>query len=138
MRVILVVMMIMMSWISVATGFSRDLNFKRIMPIALGVMFILLGNYLPTVKRNYFMGIRTSWALADDLCWRKSNRFGGYVIAIFGLLLIIAGIVQSKLFNRLSFWFLIFGCCITCMYSYLVYRKIKGGDYKKEDSKKED
>lgn len=137
-RFILVVLMIMVSWMSVATGFSKDWNYKMIMPIALGIMFVLLGNYLPTVKRNYFMGIRTSWAMEDDVCWRKSNRFGGYMIAIYGLFLIAGGITQSKLINRLSFWFLLFGSCITCMYSYLVYRKVKGEVEKKEDFEKED
>lgn len=130
MRFIIVLMMIVVSWISVASGFSKGLDWKVILPIALGVCFILIGNYLPTVKRNYFMGVKTSWALSDDTCWRKSNRFGGYFFAIYVLLLIIASIVQSKLVNRLTFWFLIFGCFFTFVYSYYVFRKVKGGEDK--------
>lgn len=45
-------------------GYSFDVGF--VMNILVGVLLIVLGNYLPKVKRNYAVGIKTSWALNSD------------------------------------------------------------------------
>lgn len=118
-------MMIVISWISVSTGLSRSINYKMIVPIALGICFIVLGNYLPTVRKNYFVGVRTFLTMSDENCWRKSNRFCGYFIAIEGLLMVISGVIQNKIFNRFVVWFLIVGIITTMYYSYFISRKIK-------------
>ena len=39
------------------------------MNILVGILLIVLGNYLPKVKRNYAVGIKTSWALNSDENW---------------------------------------------------------------------
>lgn len=121
----LVLMMIVSSWVSVSTGLSIDINYKMIAPIGFGICFIILGNYLPTVRRNYLVGIRTHLTMTDNNCWRKSNRFLGYIIAIEGLLMIIAGVVQNKILNRFVVWFLIVGVIITMYYSYFITRREK-------------
>ncbi len=60
-----------------------------IVPLAVGVLFILLGNYMPQIKSNFFMGIRTPWTLSSETNWQKTHLLGGYTFAIGGLLFII-------------------------------------------------
>ncbi|MBO5034614.1 MAG: SdpI family protein, partial [Oscillospiraceae bacterium] len=37
------------------------------------------------IKSNWFMGIRTPWALSDPDVWNKTNRLGGWVFFLTGL-----------------------------------------------------
>lgn len=41
---------------------------------AVGLLFIGMGNYLPRVKQNYTLGIKTPWALADPENWCRTQR----------------------------------------------------------------
>ena len=45
--------------------------------VTVGIGLMLLGNYLPKVKRNYSFGCKTPWALDNDQNWRLTHRFGG-------------------------------------------------------------
>jgi uncharacterized membrane protein len=77
--------------VSVALGAELDLT--RIVFIGTGVLFVVIGNYLPKVRPNYMMGIRTPWTLASDLAWTRTHRVGGRVFVIEGLVLAALGLV---------------------------------------------
>lgn len=70
----------------------------------IGILFIVMGNYLPATKPNYFVGIRTPWTLESDLVWRKTHRLGGKLFIINGVLLFASLFLFSTAF---SFWFLL-------------------------------
>jgi uncharacterized membrane protein len=54
----------------------------------IGLASVLIGNVLPRLRPNSAMGIRTPWALRDEVVWTKTHRAGGYVLVVFGLTLI--------------------------------------------------
>lgn len=62
-------------------------------PIGLGLLFIVIGNYLGTLQRNFFAGIRTPWTLASDDVWFRTHRLGGRLFMIGGALLMFAGLL---------------------------------------------
>lgn len=64
---------------------------------AIGLLFIGVGNYLPRVKQNYTLGIKTPWALADPENWRRTQRFGGACFMVLGACLIVMGMAGSAL-----------------------------------------
>ena len=45
--------------------------------IFMGVVMIVIGNYLPKTHRNYIIGIRLPWTLESDKNWRKTHRLAG-------------------------------------------------------------
>ena len=55
------------------------------MLIGTGRCSSVIGNYLPKVRPNYLMGIRTPWTLASDLSWQRTHRLGGRLFVIEGL-----------------------------------------------------
>lgn len=77
----------------VGPTFSADL--LKIVGIGSGLLFILLGNFMPKARRNAFYGLRTKWSMANDEVWQKSQRFGGISAVAFGFLLIVAGIFMD-------------------------------------------
>lgn len=56
--------------------------------LILSAVFLLLaamGNVMLTVPQNYFVGIKTPWALASETNWRKTHRLAGKLWVAGGL-----------------------------------------------------
>lgn len=65
-------------------------GFMSFLPVVMAVLLPLMGNYLQSVKPNYFIGFRTPWTLQNDAVWKKTHRFGGKLWFFAGLALIPA------------------------------------------------
>lgn len=95
-----------------------------------GAFYAVLGNYLQSVKPNYFIGIRTPWSLENEETWRKTHRLAGKLWLGGGLLtMLIALMVKNN--NLLA---ITFGtvtavvAIIPVVYSYVEFRKIHKND----------
>ena len=55
---------------------------------ALGVLFIVIGNYFGKIRKNFFLGIRTPWTLASDEVWARTHRIGGRLFVLYGLIML--------------------------------------------------
>lgn len=64
-------------------------NSEFLVNLLIGIIFILLGNYLPKCRQNYTVGIKIPWTLADEDNWNRTHRLAGKVYMIIGLLIII-------------------------------------------------
>ncbi|MGI6767730.1 MAG: SdpI family protein [Bacilli bacterium] len=97
-----------------------------ILNVALGISFIIIGNFLPKLTKNKLIGLRTPWSLYNDNTWNISQRYGGYILVGIGFILIIATIFVSGIYNfivLLSCLFLM--TVLALLFSYLVYKKEK-------------
>lgn len=101
-----------------------DLEIEVIMPLLVGVMFIVIGNLLPKCRQTYTMGIKLPWTFASEENWNKTHRFGGKVWVIGGIIT-----MSTALFG--NFWILLiilaFMVILPTVYSYLYYRKHEKG-----------
>jgi uncharacterized membrane protein len=75
-------------------SFNHGLPMAQILEFGAGVMFIVLGNYLGRVKRNWTMGVRYSWTLSDDTVWAKTNRLGGRLFMGAGVLAVVGAFLS--------------------------------------------
>lgn len=109
----------------IATIFGiRDL-IPKVTPLSVGIIFILLGNYMPRIKPNWFVGIRTPWTLSDEEVWRKTHRLGGYLFIVSGLLIILAGFLPPY-WNFIILMLSVFlSAFISVIYSFIVYKRLK-------------
>ena len=73
---------------------SRDW-ISKIMAALMGLLFIVLGNFMPKVERNSLFGLRTPWSMKNDEVWRRSQRFGGYSMIICGIIWIMLALFLS-------------------------------------------
>ena len=85
--------------------------------IFMGVLMIVIGNYLPKTRRNYIIGIRLPWTLENDENWRKTHRLAGKIWVLGGLLLILNSFVQLYVYWGF-FLTLFFVVIIPSVYSY--------------------
>lgn len=56
---------------------GRSQWIPTIMSLGFGVLFVVVGNYLPKVRKNETLGIRVPWAMWDEENWNATHRFGG-------------------------------------------------------------
>ena len=68
-------------------GYDTDISFY--MELLMGLMFVVLGNYMPKMRHNYTIGIRVPWTLDKEENWNRTHRFGGHVWVLSGLLIIL-------------------------------------------------
>ena len=61
--------------------------------LAFGLLFIAMGNFFPTITQNKTLGIKISWTLNNEQCWKLTHRFGGKVFVIAGFLLVLIDII---------------------------------------------
>ena len=112
--------MIVVYTITVMVGLGRDVNVSIIIPLFVGLLFIVIGNYLPKTNRNYTMGIKLPWTLNSDENWRRTHRLGGICFVIIGISLIVSVFLKSEIVFLVP---LILGGIIPAFYSYYLYTK---------------
>lgn len=106
--------------ITYATALGHAMPIERIMPALLGLVFAIIGNYLPKCKQNYTIGIKIPWTLNSEENWTRTHRFAGRVFFVCGLIILLTAFFGG---------FLIFGAIALVMvlapiiYSYALHRK---------------
>lgn len=101
----------------------------RVVNMAVGLLFIFLGNLMPKVKNNFFMGVRTPWTLSDPDVWNRTNRLGGKLFFWFGLVITLGSLFlpETALFAIMMLGVLTVSAVPITM-SFLWYRKKQGKD----------
>lgn len=95
----------------------------RAIMLAVGVLFLIIGNLMGKVKTNWFMGFRTPWALSDPDVWNRTQRLGGWTFFLSGLsAVVLALLAPEERFFLLFFVILILGTLLTCFMSWKWFR----------------
>lgn len=89
---------------------------------ALGILIYYCGILIENTKRNLFIGIRTPWTLRSESVWEKTNKIGGKLLKIAGVIT-FAGIFFEKYALFFIFVPIISVTFYTIIYSYLEYQK---------------
>jgi uncharacterized membrane protein len=71
-------------------GLGQSAPVQRVVPLAVGILLIVVGNLLPRMRPNWFIGIRTPWTLSSDRVWEKTHRFGGRAFVAGGILIVLS------------------------------------------------
>ncbi|MBQ2842514.1 MAG: SdpI family protein [Clostridia bacterium] len=101
-----------------AIGLNIDV--ALIMMLFFGVLFIVIGNYLPKCKQNYTIGIKISWTLNDEENWNYTHRISGKLWVAGGVILLLTAVFrQTWVFVVITALMVI----IPFLCSYLFYRK---------------
>lgn len=96
----------------------------------LGLFFAALGNFFPSLKPNYFIGIRSPWALENETIWKKTHQMAGKLWVGGGLLLIVMAFVMpdTALLGKIAVPLILIMALIPVLYSFILWRKIKNND----------
>ena len=105
----------------VALGYQA--NVGLVITTSMGLLFIVLGNFMGKLRPNWFVGVRTPWTLSSKLSWSKTHRLAGWLFMLIGLLVLALGVVRTPWILGLTITVSCISGIWTLVYSYLVYRK---------------
>ena len=108
--------------VTLGTGLGYEMHISTVVPVFVGLLFLILGNYLPKIRQNRTMGIKLPWTLQSEENWTRTHRLSGFLWVLCGLVMI-----PLSLLRLWSGW--LFGVLLAVMvlipavYSYALHRK---------------
>lgn len=94
--------------------------------LAIGVMLMVIGNYMGKLRKNFFIGIRTPWTLASDAVWERTHRMAGWLFMLAGLVWIVLGLTGANYWVSVAV--MLVAALAPAAYSFVVYRRLEGFD----------
>ena len=119
------VLSILLMYMMVGSALGMEIDVNAILPVFLGVMFVVIGNYLPKCKQSYTVGIKIPWTLNSEENWNKTHRFAGPCWVIGGIMVMFTGLFENEILIMVIALIMVFAPII---YSYMYYVK-----YEKEE-----
>jgi uncharacterized membrane protein len=104
-----------------AVGVPVDMS--RGVALGVGMLYVVLGNFMGKFTRNFFVGIRTPWTLSSDEVWFRTHRLGGKLFVAAGLATLAGAFTRAGIAVLLASTLL--ATMISAVYSYLVYRQLE-------------
>lgn len=105
-----------------ATALGHKVSVEIIMPLFMGALFVIIGNYMPKCKQSYTVGIKLPWTLDNEENWNKTHRLAGFLWVIGGVIIMATAFLGAF---WLFFIVLIPMVIVPFVYSYLLYKKNK-------------
>ena len=115
---------------SIALGKEWDL--VAVVPVFVGIMLLVIGNYMPKTTRNRTMGIKLPWTMSNDENWQKTHRLGGKLQFWGGLVVIASALLPVKAMIAVLVAVIAVLILVPVVYSYSIYRKHKAAGIKYE------
>ena len=78
-------------------------------------------------KRNYFVGVRVPWTLADDYVWRKTNDVVGVLLMAFAVAFLAVSLFDHSLALLVLFAGIIAILAVSVAYSFTLSRSKRRG-----------
>lgn len=105
-----------------AVALGMQVNPATFLPIVLGLMFIILGNYMPKYRQNRTLGIKIAWTLHSEENWNATHRFAGWVWTIGGLVMMPCAFLPGMAGIIALLIVLVALVLLPVLYSYRYYR----------------
>lgn len=112
-----------------AKSMGSELEIGIYVNVAVGLLILVLGNYMSSLKQNYFIGVKTPWTLENEEVWKRTHRITAKIWTVGGLLLVM---IPFLIGNQIIYWS-IFGVLISLLvlypviYSYVIFQKLDTG-----------
>ena len=117
---IMPVLSIVLHAVTYLTVLGVGVRIEMVMPIFMGLLFVIIGNYLPKCKQSYTIGIKIPWTLNNEENWNKTHRFAGWMWTFCGVAIMLTGFLGS-------FWILLtialLMVIVPVVYSYILHRR---------------
>jgi len=122
----IVVFLCALNMVIVYATFNRSVNITGIILPMNGLLFVVLGNYMHSVKPNYFVGFRVPWTLENEDNWRLTHQLAGKLWVAGGLLITIGTFLLPAVPGFIFFFVIIFIITIIpAVFSYRYFKKNK-------------
>lgn len=127
--IVLMLFMTLMVGVTISESiYPGRITVYKVITVAMGALFLLIGNMMPKFKSNFFVGIKNPWTLSNTEVWNRTHRIAGYCWVVGGLLIILLALVLSEKVLFAAFMTVIVVMVgIPTVLSYLWYRREQAG-----------
>lgn len=106
---------------------GADLNMSVFLCLVIGIVFILLGNYMPKLQQNYTVGIKVPWTLNSEENWNRTHRLAGKMFVLGGIIIAVSGFINTFAGDSAVFLVMVAIAIICCLipagYSFWLFKK---------------
>lgn len=120
---VVAVMLCYMQFIMLSAAMQGGPMPERALIAGIFVFLALIGNVLGKVKRNFWMGVRTPWTLADAQVWERTHRVAAYSLTGVGIIGAIAALLGVS--PIVCFVALMVAALWPVLYSLLLYKRLE-------------
>ena len=121
----------------VGSSLGYEINVTFFISLLFGILFMVIGNYMPKTKQNSTMGIKLYWTLRNEENWNATHRFAGKLWFFGGTAFIVTALLPSFALFILMIAITALMVLLPVIYSYLFYKKqLREGKATAEDYKK--
>lgn len=121
-KTIILTMVFVFHVLAIVFNLGIDLNNTLITVPMFSMLMIYVGFWVYRAKQDWFLGIRTPWTMRLTTVWQKTNRLGGLLLILTGLVYFVAILYTDMLFYVL-FIPLAATVIITQVYSKYIYNQ---------------
>ena len=114
------VLSVVLSLVMYLSALGTEVRIEIVMTTLLGLMFVIIGNYMPKCKQTYTIGFRISWTLNNEQNWNKTHRLAGWLWVGGGIVILITGFF--------GLWWPILPCAaimalVPIVYSFVLHKR---------------
>ena len=91
--------------------------------LLMGILFAVIGNYMPKTRMNSTMGIKIPTTYSSEANWNATHRFAGKVWMAGGVLLMLCAFLPNGWAVSIMLGLILILCVIPAVYSWRFYRK---------------
>lgn len=111
-------------------GDKIQVSLEMMIGIPIGFLFMIMGNYMPVIKQNKTLGIKTFSTLSSVEIWTKTHRLCGFLAVTSGFLMVVFAIAAglskiSWLFFGALIYAVIASAIVPMIYARVLYNKTK-------------
>ena len=118
-----VLTLIAIHWLTVLATFNVIKSMDMFIKLIIGILFVVMGNYMSQLRSNYLTGIKLPWTLASETVWKKTHRIGGRGFMLVGMVLICTSFIKGAFSFILFMVSLAVFMLFISIYAYLEYQK---------------
>jgi uncharacterized membrane protein len=123
---IMVVTIAMLAYIQILIllgSLGMAVNMSRSIEGGVCLLIALLGNVMGKVRRNFFVGIRTPWTIANERVWNETHRLAAKTFFAGGLLGLIAVVLRAPFWVPISL--ILIAALAPAVYSLNFYKQLE-------------
>ena len=112
--------------VTLLIAMGADIPIALIAPVLVGLILIIIGNYLPKSRQNYTIGIKLPWTLHDADIWNRTHRMAGYLYILGGIIMAAGAFAlrgQASFFVPLTLLVVLLLAVIPALYAFALYIK---------------
>lgn len=120
-----IALLVVMNFVFLRAAMTGGAPSLTLVFVSIGVLLTVVRSFLGRLRKNFWIGVRTPWTLANDEVWRRTNKLAGRLFVAGGIAVVIASFFGAAVVPVLIAVVGI-AALVSILYSYVLYRRIEG------------